>query len=691
MSAPRALVATTATRTPIRTPRESGYRCSCFFPAGLGLVAAMDVGTDLTLGPEAQKQRHAVPAAQGSLVAAVEELANRGASQPMEVFRRARPQKGANGSNGSSANGSNGTSNGRGGTVTMSRNTRSIGEHASTLTDLLLRSKCITLEDVESAAAVQSSTGLLMGELLVSRGALSAAALTKGMSDYFGIEAYNPSEVPSRSAVQLVPRQIATDYVVLPISVEGKGDGDVLRVAMARAQDAELINFLEHQTGKRVVPLVAATSQILEAIPEAYGSLSAMGKHVEAFDAATGHRIAERDKREELESITENAPVVRIVSILIAEGLRQRASDIHIEPEEDHVRIRYRIDGTLQEVQKLPGKMGPALASRIKVMCDLDIVERHRSQDGQMVVSADGREVDVRVATAETLWGEKIVMRLLDRARSIVGMEELGMPDWMVEAYRQVTRIPFGLVVVAGPTGAGKTTTLYASLNELDRRTRNITTIEDPVEYVFPGIVQMPIKEAAGRTFASGLRAVLRQDPDVVLIGEVRDRETAEIASQAALTGHTVFCSLHATDCVSAVFRFLDMGVESYLISPALEGIVSQRLVRRICTQCVVAYEPAPYELSVYQYLTGSDRNVFWRGAGCNHCSGTGYYERVGIYEFLRLDDNIRNLIVRSAPQNEIREAANEAGMVTLLQSAVQKVDEGITTIEEVIRTVYGG
>lgn len=564
-----------------------------------------------------------------------------------------------------------------------------VAEHTSTLTELLLRKRWVSHADVEQAAAEQDGAGMPIGELLVSRGALERRHLTLALAEHFELPAFDPKTRVEPEATQLVPKSFADQYLLLPLRVDAAASK--LTVAVSMPQNSDLVGYVEQRCGYELDLTVADSGTLREAIADAYGSMDGIERHLEAFDDARGEIGESSQAVAEIQAITEDAPVVRIVNILIAEGLRQRASDIHIEPEETHVRVRYRVDGTLREVQQLPAKLAAALASRIKVMASLDIVERHRSQDGQCVATVDGRQVDVRVATAETLWGEKIVLRLLDRQKAVIDLGELGMPADTAAAWRHVISVPFGLVVVAGPTGAGKTTTLYASLNELDRRTRNITTIEDPVEYIFPGIVQMPIKQSAGRTFADGLRAILRQDPDVVLVGEVRDQETAEIASQAALTGHAVFCSVHATDCVSTVFRFLDMGVESYLIAPALEAIVSQRLVRRICRACAVQYTPPPQELAVYRYLTGSDRSVFWHGAGCTTCSGTGYFERVGIYELLRVTDDLRNMIAMHAQQSDLRDAALNSGMVTLLQAALRKVEENETTISEVVRTVYSG
>lgn len=554
--------------------------------------------------------------------------------------------------------------------------------------ELLLKRRFVKREHLEAALAQQAHNpdGTRLGELLVQLGYLQPSQLSRTLSDLYGIPAYEIGTRSDPDAVALIPKEFAEAQLVLPVRLEG--DGAVIVIATPRPDDAELIAFVTEKTSKAVSPLVASEAVLRGAIGEAYQTLHAVEQHVAAY--RTTALPSPTDDATSIAAVTEDAPVVRIANILVTEALRERASDVHIEPQPDRLRVRYRVDGTLRDVQELPLAMGPALASRIKVMADLDIIERHRSQDGQMTLEVEGRQVDIRVAITEAIWGEKVVLRILDRGKSVLSVGQLGMPDELVRQYLPVVHIPFGMVCVAGPTGAGKTTTLYASLNELDRFERNITTIEDPVEYIFPDITQIQIQKAYGRDFAHGLRALLRQDPDVILVGEVRDTETAEIATQAALTGHAVFCSVHATDSVAALFRFLDMGVPNYLIAPAMEAIVAQRLVRRICHACAAEYTPSADELALYEKATGVRREVFWHGTGCDRCHGTGYYERIGVYEMLRLDDQIKELIVRGATAAELRDTAVESsGLVPLGQAAMTKVTNNETTISEVIRTVY--
>jgi type IV pilus assembly protein PilB len=386
----------------------------------------------------------------------------------------------------------------------------------------------------------------------------------------------------------------------------------------------------------------------------------------------------------------DDGPVVQMVTSLVSQGLRDRASDIHIEPLNDILRIRYRIDGNLVEAQTLPLQLDSSLVSRLKIMAGMNIVERRRPQDGQFSTTVDGREVDVRVATVSTVFGEKLVMRLLDKRRSTIGLSELGMPKDTHEMYSQMVRSPFGMVICAGPTGAGKTTTLYASLMEINDIGKNVTTIEDPVEYVFPGINQVQTNEQAGLTFATGLRALLRQDPDVILVGEIRDADTARIAVQSALTGHFVLSSLHGTDAAAALHRLLDMGIEAFLIASSVMGVIGQRLLRRICDSCKQPYEPNSEEMALFhRHLPNSGKTLFFHGAGCNDCSQTGYRDRIGVYELLKISPAIRQLVVEHATTERVRQLAIDEGMRPMIAEAVNLVEADITTVAEVIRTLY--
>lgn len=393
----------------------------------------------------------------------------------------------------------------------------------------------------------------------------------------------------------------------------------------------------------------------------------------------------------------DDSAIVRLVNRLIIEGSSSRASDIHLEPHGDAVHVKFRIDGSLVETDRIPLAFHGPLISRLKIMAGMNIVERRRPQDGQFSATCNDRTFDVRLATLSTIHGEKMVLRLLDQLRTTRGLGELGMTADIVTQYRSLIRSPFGLVLCAGPTGSGKTTTLYASLKDMDVAHRNVTTIEDPVEYVFAGINQVRTNDKAGLTFASGLRALLRQDPDVILIGELRDSETARLGVQAALTGHVVLSSIHAADAAGALQRLVDMGVEPFLVSSSLTGIIGQRLLRRVCPDCTHDYVPNPDEIELFiRHRRRTNRaaehpRTFVRGAGCPMCNRTGFRERVGVYEILHVTAEVRKLLMQGADIDTIRRTASGQGMIPLLEAAMILVEAGVTTIDEAIRSLGSG
>ncbi|TDW87057.1 type IV pilus assembly protein PilB [Kribbella pratensis] len=485
---------------------------------------------------------------------------------------------------------------------------------------------------------------------------------------------------PDPTAAALIDEHTARSLVAVPLEVRD----DVVTVAVA---DPSVVEDLQSALGRRVIVKLAAPSDVLHAIGTAYRALTGIDDRVKVFEARDAVR---KDFREDAPGASDDAPVVQVVQLVITQALRDRASDVHIEPHGDRVRVRYRIDGALHDVLELPGSIGPAVVSRIKILADLNIVERRRPQDGQISMDVEGRPVDIRVSTTSVVGGEKVVLRLLDKSRPLFRLEQLGMPDQMAATYSGLLRAPYGMVICAGPTGSGKTTTLYGSLGEINSPERNIMTIEDPVEYTFDSINQIQINEAAGITFAGGLRSILRQDPDVILVGEVRDVETARIAVQSALTGHFVLSSLHATDAATALHRLLDMGIETFLIASSVTAVVSQRLVRRVCTNCREYYEPKAEELAFLASAGGaSPADGFLHGAGCNFCAQTGFLERTGVYELMPVSDAIRELVVDRASHDEIRKVARYEGMRTLTEEGVRLVEQGITTVGEVMRSIY--
>ena len=513
---------------------------------------------------------------------------------------------------------------------------------------------------------------------------MSERDLNRVLARHLSVRAVEIDKTPSSDeALALIPESYALEHMVLPISI----DGNELLVAVLDPGDQPLLAELRVMARREVRPAIAQRTLLPGAIRERYRVLPGVDQFVKQFES-TDQKQVEAISPEMLQ-LTENAPVVQVVNLLITQGLRDRASDIHIEPKKDRVRVRFRIDGVLTDVVNLPLTMAPGIASRLKILAELDIVERHRSQDGQIQMDVDGHQVDIRVATVETIWGEKIVLRLLDKARTPLQLDELGCGSRQYQDLSDLLASPFGMIVVSGPTGSGKTTTLYAAVSELDGVGRNIMTIEDPVEYTFENLNQVQIRKMANITFANGLKAILRQDPDVILVGEIRDTETAEIAIQSALTGHLVLSSLHAIDAPGVLQRLVDMGIEGFLISSAVVGVVAQRLMRRTCDHCRVPYKPTIEELMLHEQYSLVTETEFSRGAGCNHCAGTGYHGRIGVFEVLRVTDGVRRLIAARASQTEIRDQAVKDGMTTMRQDAVSKVDLGVTTMAEMIRSVY--
>lgn len=539
------------------------------------------------------------------------------------------------------------------------------------------------LDDVLTA----DPAGADLGDVLLSLGLLDEHDLNDVRSEISGIPTIDLRLTnPEPDALALVPDSMAREHFAIPISIDDQG----LTVAVTDRPSPELMNLLTQTAGAPIRPVLAPMSEIRRALDSNYKAIGGLDHLVQAFEA-----VEETRRRPSAatvptaEGVADDAPVVQVVSRILTQAMRDRASDVHIEPSELGVRVRYRIDGALKEVLTLPATMAVGLVSRIKIMAGMNIVERRRPQDGQLRTEIDGREVDVRVATLATIWGEKCVMRLLDRTRSVMRLSDLGMPSDSAETYTSFVRAPFGMVLCAGPTGSGKTTTLYATLTEISDPSRNVMTVEDPVEYVFPSINQIQTNEQAGLTFATGLRSILRQDPDVILVGEIRDVETARIAVQSALTGHLVLSSLHATDAVSALHRFLDMGIESFLVASSIVGIVGQRLVRRICPSCKVTYSLTAEQRSFYEESGGPPKDEFVRGEGCNFCSGTGYQGRIGVYELLRITPEIKRLVVGWATQDELRRLAERQGMRSLRDEAINLVSQDVTTVAEVIRSIY--
>ena len=489
------------------------------------------------------------------------------------------------------------------------------------------------------------------------------------------------TQAPTPEALNLIPENLARKHNVVPLAVED----ETLRVAMANPDDILAIEALAARTKKRIVAVPASAVDIREAIDfnyQAFGEIAKQfGSMVTAPESISPEKAAA--------AVADDSPLAKALSLLVEEAVKSRASDIHIEPEVDRLRVRYRIDGILHEVTSLPiGAHGP-LISRIKILSGMNIADPRRPQDGQFSFVSAGRDVDIRVATISTVTGETAVLRLLDKSMSVLSLSQVGFLPESQEKFERMLMAPYGMLLLSGPTGAGKTTTLYAAVNSLDKVGRNIITIEDPVEYRFRGVNQIQINPKAGVTFASGLRAIVRLDPDIILVGEIRDNETADIATQSALTGHLVLSSVHANDTVGVLFRLIDLGVEPFLICSAVICIVAQRMVRRVCRNCAHKVTAPLVEQAAYHRETGEERSEFNYGAGCKACTYTGYLGRTGLFEILTISDTINHAIVTGASATEIRALAIKEGMITLARDGMLKAGAGITTPFEVLRNAY--
>ncbi len=550
------------------------------------------------------------------------------------------------------------------------------------LGELLLENGLLTPEQLDWALQEQKRERMPLGQLLLSAGIVQEKALAAVLSLHFRVPQIDFTKARiEKSALALVPESYAQEHHVLPVRLVK----DELEVATVDPGDLALFAELKVLTRKRIKPLLGVRSEIDQAITQGYKLLAGVHRHVRSFEETFQPVIPLATRR--LAEVRQDAPVVQIVDLIISQGVQERASDVHIEPQQDRLRVRFRIDGVLHDVTSLPATLAAPIASRLKLLANLDIVDKHHSQDGQIQTSIEGRPLDIRVATTETIWGEKVVLRLLERSRSILRLDALGFSPPAHLNFSELIRSPYGMILVTGPTGSGKTTTLYAALNELNRIESNIMTIEDPVEYTFENINQIQINRFAGITFANGLKAILRQDPDAILVGEIRDRETAEISVQSALTGHLVLSSLHATDAVGAIYRFLEMGIEPFMVASSVIGVVAQRLVRRICEHCSVDYQPTPEEFEFYRTI-GGEGTRFRRGAGCAFCSHTGFHDRIGIFEVLKVTDAIKRLLLKEAAAEALRAQAIEDGMTTLREAGLAKINQGLTGIGEVIRSV---
>ena len=554
------------------------------------------------------------------------------------------------------------------------------------LGEMLIAEGLLSNEQLKRALAEQKAHGGRIGMILKNLGLVTEEDIIKVLGKQMGIQHVNLSGmIIEPEVVRLIPETLARRHQIIPVFKKG----NLLTLAMSDPLNVFAVDDVKRATGCEVDPVMSKEEETLKAIDRYYTGTSSMEEAAREADRQGFGVMEGGDAVLELSKLAEDTPVVKFVNTMISQAIKEGASDIHIEPEAEALRIRYRRDGLLRDVMTAPRSLQSGVSSRIKIMADLDIAEKRVPQDGRIQMKVGEKEIDIRLSTLPTLFGEKIVMRILDKSSLLLSLTDLGFAPETLQAFEKMIRRPYGLVLVTGPTGSGKTTTLYAALKLLSSVEKNIVTIEDPVEYQIKLINQVPVNAKVGVTFATGLRSILRQDPDIVMVGEIRDRETATIAIQAALTGHLVLSTLHTNDAAGAIARLADMGIEPFLIASSLIGVVAQRLVRKVCSRCKSTYPAAPQALTDLGlgHLIGGKREIqFVRGNGCPECRGIGYAGRVGIYEMLPVDDAIRSLIVSRAPSGEIRRKASSAKFKSLRSEGLLKALQGITSVEEVLR-----
>ncbi len=586
------------------------------------------------------------------------------------------------------------------------------------LGELLIAANLITPDQLKEALELQKREGGRLGSKLIKLGFVTEENIVNLLSKQFGVPAINLSDYNiDPNIIKLIPKDLAQKHLIIPVTRAGPN----LTIAMADPTNVYAIDDVKFITGYNVEVVVASESAIIEAISKYYGAslvVSSKGRepvsrqvqkgtattsevNIEDSDLSDMDKIAETaiqvieggEEPEEGEVVEKvDAPIVRLANAILVNAINQRASDIHIEPYENTLRVRYRVDGVMYTVQTLPTKIKGALTSRIKIMSKLDIAERRLPQDGRIKLKLDkGREIDFRVSTLPCLFGEKVVLRLLDKSNLQIDLTKLGFEEQQLQEFMDAISKPYGMILVTGPTGSGKTTTLYSALNHLNKTDVNIMTAEDPVEYNFMGINQVQIKEEIGLTFAAALRSFLRQDPDIIMVGEIRDFETAEIAVKAALTGHLVLSTLHTNDAPSTITRLLNMGIEPFLVSSSVILILAQRLCRKICQKCKTEEHVPPQALVKLGFSEEEAKTIkVFKGKGCPDCNGKGYKGRIALYEVMTIKDEIKDLILEGASAGELKKAAIKLGMKTLRMSGLTKIKEGITTIEEVLRVTFG-
>ncbi len=546
------------------------------------------------------------------------------------------------------------------------------------LGEILIEHGLITPEQLQEALDVQANTKEKIGTILVHLGYLSEPNLMAVLEFQLGIPYVNIAKTPVEPQIaQLISENLALRYKIIPIGKRGSK----LILAMVDPLNVFAIDDIRISTGNDITPVLAAETDIMMAIKQYLGVKESFDKMMEDY----GPEVETRSEEEEIDEIIEEGPIVKFVNSMIAQAVASRASDIHVEPQDREVVVRYRIDGILHKAMSSPRKTQAAILSRLKIMANMDIAEKRIPQDGRIPIKVEGKEIDLRVNSLPTVHGEKIVMRILDKSGSLRPIDALGMQPNMVETFRELIKQPYGMLLITGPTGSGKTTVLYSVLQELNDQETNIISVEDPVEYTLAGINQVNVNTKAGLTFASGLRAILRQDPDVVMVGEIRDPETVSIAIGAALTGHLVLSTLHTNSAAATITRMMDMGIEPFLISSSIIGVMAQRLVRKICPHCKEAYQISP---ALAKRLGVEDDLTFYRGKGCRLCNNTGFQGRIPVQELLVYNQEIKDMVLARASTDEIERAAVLTGMQTLRMDGIAKARAGLTTLEEAMTVI---
>jgi len=561
---------------------------------------------------------------------------------------------------------------------------------------ILIKMGKLTRAQVSEALELQKKKRGPLGQLLIEMGYVDKADVNRALAAQVGMESIKLGDIDiPKEVIDLIPAQMAHAYRVIPTDYDR--ETNTLGVALAHPDNFHATDDLKTLWGYNVVARITTEEDLTEALNRYYPEEAAESIHDIIGELATDEEVTRLEGRgesidlDELKAAAESSPVKKLVNLVLLQAIRDKASDIHFEPFEDEFKMRYRIDGVLFEMVPPPKHVAMAISSRIKVMANLDIAERRVPQDGRIELLVEGRPVDLRVSVLPTIFGESVVLRVLDRAQVNLDLTQVGMREDDLNVFRQLIEKPHGIIIVTGPTGSGKTTTLYSALRELNTIDVKILTSEDPVEYDIDGLIQCQIKPEIGLTFARCLRSFLRQDPDIILVGEIRDLETAQIAVQASLTGHLVFSTLHTNDAPSSIARLLDLGLEPFLVTATLEAVVAQRLVRKICENCKEEFEPSEQQLMQLN-LTPEDvaGRTFFYGKGCDYCNHTGYRGRRGIFEIMVLDDDLRELIMKHASTTVLRKEARKRGMRTLRESGLLTIFDGITTIEEVVKETIG-